>query len=251
MIPRVQINKIFIDYKIRVQAIELRSLTNRYRMYQPIPFPEFSDIKESRNRGCASRWRVIKKCMDSDLNGLKIIDLGSAEGYFSFQLIKEGADVVAIEYDKRKINLMKLIKLRYNLQNMKILNGDLSKFSLLSLGKFDYCIYLNIHQHIYKRDVVSAVRILKELGQICKKGIFFETRPVRFHSYVEAMNPENPQPFIKIDQMLDVVKNGTGLLYSKELFYMEYNKEPMHTQSIPENTENIYRLFYLSRNEII
>ena len=132
---------------------------------------------------------------------------------------------------------------------MKIIQNDLSDISLISLGEFDYGFYLNIHQHIYKRNIESATRILNELGQICRKGIFFETRPVKFHSYVEAMNPENPQPFTKIDQMLDVIKIGTGLFYSKELYYKGFNSEPTHTQSIPENSENIYRLFYLSRDK--
>ena len=210
LIPKGKISKIIIDYKIRLQVIELLHLTNRYRMYQPIPFPEFSDIKEARNRGCSSRWEVMKKCMDSDLYGLNIIDLGAAEGYFSLQLIKEGADVIAIEFDKRKVNLMNLIKSRYDLFNFEIIQGDLSDISLLSIGEFDYSFYLNIHQHIYKRNIESATRILSELGQICRKGIFFETRPVKLHSYLEAMNPDNPQPFTNIDNTLEIVKNGTG-----------------------------------------
>tara|TARA_B100000315_G_scaffold175276_1_gene163802 strand:+ start:4418 stop:5083 length:666 start_codon:yes stop_codon:yes gene_type:complete len=220
-------------------------------MYQPIPFPEFSDIAAARKRACDSRWEIMKECIDFNLETLSIIDLGAAEGYFSFQTIKEGGDVVAIEYDNRKVNLIKLIKSRYNLLNLKIIEDDLSNISLLSLGEFDYSFYLNIHQHIYKRDYESSNRILKELGQICKKGIFFETRPVKFHSYVEAMNPDNPQPFTNIDETLEIIKNGTGFHYSKELFYKGFNNEPTHTQSIPENSENIYRLFYLSRNEYV
>lgn len=238
--------KNLLDLRIRLAAIRLLYWSNRYRMYQPIPFKEFYDITPARSRACDMRWKEISKHLPERLDGLTVLDLGAAEGYFGFQCAKRGARVTAVEFFPDKSRLIRLIASRFMLNDFSVITGDLSQLDLKSIGQFDFIFYLNIHQHIYKRNPSKANRILSEIKQICRLGIFFESRPVKFHSAIEALSPESPQPFMYIDDMLEIVKDGTGFSNSQELYYEGYDDEPTHKQSIPEGSNNYYRLFYLT-----
>jgi 2-polyprenyl-3-methyl-5-hydroxy-6-metoxy-1,4-benzoquinol methylase len=238
-----------IDYKIRFQVAKLLIMSNRYRMYQPIPFKEFEDVKPARSRACDTRWEAISKQLPERMDGVSVLDLGAAEGYFGLQCAKRGAKVTAVEFFPGKSNLIGLIAKRYELNDFKVLTEDISKLDLKSMGNFDYVFYLNIHQHIYKRQPAAADRILSELSEICTQGVIFETRPVKFSKAVEELNPLNPQPFMRIEDILTAVKKGTNFTKSEELHYNGFDGEPSHTESIPEESDNIYRLFILSRDE--
>jgi len=235
-----------LDYKIRYHAAKLLSLGNRFRMYQPIPFKEFSDIVPSRSRACNNRWKEISKHLPENMSGLSILDLGAAEGYFGLQCAKRGAQVTAVEFFPEKSNLIRLISRKYKFKDFMVISKDISKLDLKSLGEYDFVFYLNIHQHIYKINPSAADRILTEIGGICKKSIFFETRAFKFSQSVEKLNLENPQPFLEINNVLDTVKKGANYTKSEELFYEGFDEEPNNTDSSPTDKENIYRLFKLS-----
>jgi hypothetical protein len=235
-----------IDLRIRWQVARLTARSNRTRTYQPIPFPEFADVAPRRDRACEERWRAIRSALPADLNNLSFLDLGAGEGYFSFQCVKDGASALALEWDYHKARLMNLLKQRYKLDRFDAKQTDLSTTSLRTLGEFDYAFYLNIHQHIYKRDPEVADRILREIGEICTKGIFVEARPVEFGPAAQALNPENPQPFRRVEDLVEAVKTGTGFTNGNELIYEGFDSEPENRQSVPEDSDNQYRLFFLT-----
>ena len=127
--------------------------------------------------------------------------------------------------------------------------ADLATHSLRPLGIFDYAFYLNVHQHIYKADPNAADRVLSELGQVCTRGIFLESRPVKFNPAVMVPDPSIPQPFSDVQGLLSAVKRGTGFTQATELSYEGYDAEATHRQSVPEGGVSHYRLFYLTRPE--
>ena len=235
-----------IDLRIRWQIARLTARSNRTRMYQPIPFPEFADLAPRRDRACEERWRAIRSVLPEDLSSLSFLDLGAGEGFFSFQCVKDGASALALEWDYHKARLMNLLKQRYKLDKFDAEQTDLSATSLRTLGEFDYAFYLNIHQHIYKRNPEVADRILREIGEICTQGIFVEARPVEFGPAAQALNPGNPQPFRRVEDLVEAVKTGTGFTTGTELLYEGFDSEPENRQSVPEDSENRYRLFFLT-----
>ena len=249
MLPRKRPPTRLIDLRIRWEIARLMGRSNRTRMYHPIPFPEFADVIPPRHRACEQRWQALRSVLPDDLSNLRIIDLGAAEGYFSFRCVHEGASVLALEQDYHKTELMRLLKKRYKLDTFEAVQADLSTASLRTHGEFDYAFYLNIHQHIYKTSPEAANRILSELGAICRRGIFVEARPVEFSSAVAALNPTNAQPFRRIEDLVDTIRRGSDFAKATELFYKGYDWETDHRQSVPEGSDSEYRLFYLARDD--
>ena len=249
MFPRGRTTWRLVDLKVRWQVFRLLVRANRTRMYQPIPFSDFADVGARRDRACEERWRAMRSVLPRDISDLRFLDIGAAEGYFSFQCAKEGASVLALERDHHKVRLMSLLKQRYRLERFTVSEADMATSSLRPLGIFDYAFYLNVHQHIYKADPDAADRVLSELGQVCTRGIFLESRPVEFNPAVMAPDPSIPQPFSDVQGLLSVVKRGTGFTRSTEIFYEGYDAEADHRQSVPEGSASHYRLFYLTRPE--
>ncbi|MBW3667476.1 MAG: methyltransferase domain-containing protein, partial [Actinobacteria bacterium] len=44
-------------------------------------------------------WRVIAPALDEDLRGTSVLDIGCNAGFYSFELARRGAEVVAIDPD--------------------------------------------------------------------------------------------------------------------------------------------------------
>jgi hypothetical protein len=236
------------DFKIRFQVAKLLSYGDRYRMYQPIPFKEFDDISPARSRACDMRWKELSKYLPKNMEGITVLDLGAAEGYFGLQCAKRGAKVTAIEFFPGKSRLIRLLAKKFKLDSFSVITDDISNIDLIPLGSFDYIFYLNIHQHIYKRSPDRAAKKLYEISKICKKNIFFETRPVQFSDAIASLRPDNPQPFQDIETTLKYVKDSTTFDQDEELFYNGYDLEPDNCESIPDEYDNIYRLFILKRS---
>jgi 2-polyprenyl-3-methyl-5-hydroxy-6-metoxy-1,4-benzoquinol methylase len=85
--------------------------------------------------------------MPDDLTGKKVLELASAEGFFSFEMEKRGADVVAVDAFENAIEhlefLKKVLGYKTEIKKMDILEDDLS-----ILGKFDIVWATNIMQHV-------------------------------------------------------------------------------------------------------
>jgi SAM-dependent methyltransferase len=85
-----------------VYDLEANPIESSGSIYHPIPFPEFSGLKTSTDvTETYRKWRLIKQVLISffqkDLSSLKILDVGSNAGFFTFSLAKEGANVTAVE----------------------------------------------------------------------------------------------------------------------------------------------------------
>jgi hypothetical protein len=234
------------DLRIRMQAVRLLARTS-HAMYQPIPFPEFADLTPAQNRASEDRWEVMRAVLPDDLSGLRFLDVGAAEGFFSLKCAQEGATVVALERDALKVKLMGLVKSRYGLDNFDPRRVDLTETELRPLGTFDFAFFLNVHQHVYRLDPEAAKRNLTDLGAMCTRGIFLEARPTELTPEVARRDPSKPQPFRHVDDLVEAVASGTGFTEATELHYDANIGTPRDMESVPNGVEVRYRLFYLTR----
>ena len=53
------------------------------------------------------RWEVFRDVIPADLSGRRVLDIGSAEGFFAFELARRGAHVVAVDAAPNMIKRLK------------------------------------------------------------------------------------------------------------------------------------------------
>ena len=85
--------------------------------------------------------------MPEDLSGKTAIELGAAEVFFSFEMEKRGARVIAIDLFDNAIEHMKFFK-KIFVYKTEIMKLNILESDLTHLGKFDYVWATNIMQHI-------------------------------------------------------------------------------------------------------
>ena len=53
------------------------------------------------------RWKAFRDVIPADLSGRRVLDIGSAEGFFAFELARRGARVVAVDAAAKMIKRLK------------------------------------------------------------------------------------------------------------------------------------------------
>jgi len=91
------------------------------------------------------RDRILKEA--GDLTGKKVLEIGPGLGFLTEELIKAGADLTAVELDKRAF---KILEKQFGTEpNFKLINGDILQQDLDDLfTDDDYCVIANIPYNI-------------------------------------------------------------------------------------------------------
>jgi tRNA (mo5U34)-methyltransferase len=86
--------------------------------------------------------------LPTDLTGMRVLDIGARDGFFSFECEKRGAtEVIALDYtsaDSTGFNVAKQI-LR---SKVNWVNGNVYSLNSLNLGKFDLILFLGVIYHL-------------------------------------------------------------------------------------------------------
>lgn len=89
------------------------------------------------NTNTRIRWEKIKNLPEvRSLNGKKILDLGAGLGFFSVKFSELGADVLAVDVDKRALDYLSKVH-NIQTQHVDIENGDLPEkvFDMVFIGE--------------------------------------------------------------------------------------------------------------------
>lgn len=126
------------------------SSTKKGFLYHSIPFEDFLDIPVHKKSSNDELDVILKDCVD--FNNKKVLDIGCANGLFSFNLASLGANVVAYEADKNVFDVNVEIAKFKNIKNVIFYNEsfDLNTANNIDCD-FDIIIMLNIHMWIYKQ----------------------------------------------------------------------------------------------------
>lgn len=101
-----------------------------------------------------------------DCNGLRVLDIGCRDGFFSFEMERRGADVVALDYAAPEVLGFSVAaellnsSLEYSVANVYDLNSD-------DFGEFDIVLFLGVLYHL--RNPLLA---LDKIRSVAKPGAF-------------------------------------------------------------------------------
>lgn len=105
--------------------------------------------------------------LPDDMRGLRVLDIGTADGYFAFRAERSGADVVAVDVSRRPGFDVCHRVLGSRVEHVVAPVWDLSP---ARLGTFDIVLFLGVLYHL--RDPLAALHLLHDL---CRGDLFVET----------------------------------------------------------------------------
>jgi tRNA (mo5U34)-methyltransferase len=94
------------------------------------------------------KWDKIKQCIPEDLSGWKALDIGCNAGFYSIELARRGAEVLAIDLDEHYLKQAEWVVQQFGLEKQinfrKMQVYDLSKLE----EKFDLIWFMGVFYHL-------------------------------------------------------------------------------------------------------
>ncbi len=116
------------------------------------------------------KWESLSAHIPLDLTGVNVLDIGCNAGFYSIELAKRGAQVMAIDLDEHYLKQAEWVAQEFDLQR-KITFKHLQVYDLARVEeKFDLVWFMGVFYHL--RYPLLALDILSEK---CKDMIVFQT----------------------------------------------------------------------------
>lgn len=116
------------------------------------------------------KWENIEASIPEDLNGWKVLDIGCNAGFYSLELAKRGAEVLAIDLDEHYLRQAQWVAEQFGLED-KIRFKQLQVYDLAHQEEsFDLVWFMGVFYHL--RYPMLALDIL---AQKTKKMMVFQT----------------------------------------------------------------------------
>lgn len=107
--------------------------------------------------------------LPADLSGMRALDIGASDGFFSRSLLERGASVVSIDYrDKGHCGFGVMEHLSGHSFDYRVMN--IYEATAKELGTFDLVLFLGVLYHL--PDMIRALQIVRSLA---RQTIFVET----------------------------------------------------------------------------
>jgi hypothetical protein len=172
------------------------SSVNKGWFYQPVPFEEFSDIPVHKTSAIEEYKEVLLYSGITDWQEANVLEIGSANGYFSFNLAKNVKSIVGMEGDTFAYKIIEGIRLLKDIQNITFLNCYINENNIPE-GIFDLTLCLNVHMWIYKQLGPSrTIEFMKKLSQKTKR-LFFQTAGIDGSAMYNIVEFQSPEDIIK------------------------------------------------------
>lgn len=108
--------------------------------------------------------RMASHNLPNGLEGARVLDIASAEGFHSIELAKKGArEVVGIEGRQLYVNRATFAAETLGLSNVKFIQGDVRRINPAEVGTFDFVLCSGILHHLGKDDFEDFVKLLGQL----------------------------------------------------------------------------------------
>src|SRR5690606_35166726 len=116
------------------------------------------------------KWEKIQHSIPADLSGWKVLDIGCNAGFYSVELAKRGAEVLAIDLDDHYLKQAKWTAEQFGLSD-RITFRKMQVYDLAKLDqKFDLVWFMGVFYHL--RYPMLAMDII---AQKVSKMLVFQT----------------------------------------------------------------------------
>jgi tRNA (mo5U34)-methyltransferase len=110
-----------------------------------------------------------KTRLAADLRGLRVLDIGTSDGFFALQLARRGAEVVAIDYRGKQDHGYYVME-RLNPVQIDYHKMNVYELADKQLGQFDIVLFMGVLYHL--PDMIRALYLIR---QCCRGTLFVET----------------------------------------------------------------------------
>lgn len=113
------------------------------------------------------RSRLRQFPIPEDLSGKRVLDVGAWDGFFSFEMERRGAEVVALDVVRQEqfLQTKELLGSRVEYET-----GDICRMSSRALGQFDIVLFLGVLYHV-KHPLLA----LEKVCELTKETAFIES----------------------------------------------------------------------------
>ncbi|MFA6250166.1 MAG: class I SAM-dependent methyltransferase [Candidatus Shapirobacteria bacterium] len=105
--------------------------------------------------------------------GLKVLDLGARDGFFSFELEKRGAQVLAVDYVPANSTGFDVAKKYLKSKTVQYRQDNIYNITPQKYGTFDIVLFLGLLYHL-----PDPIRALKIVRSVTKKSLYIETQGI-------------------------------------------------------------------------
>ena len=115
------------------------------------------------------RWEKVMNALPADLSGMRILDLGCSDGFFSIKMAERGADeIVAIDGAGKAIERLAWAAPQLGWHAIKPVVGDVYRLPQ-DLGTFDFVLMFALLYHV--KEPLLCLEIVSGLSEI----VYLET----------------------------------------------------------------------------
>ncbi len=133
----------------------------------------------------AWKWQHLAPHIPEDLTGWRALDLGCNAGFYSFELAKRGADVVAIDHDEHYLRQARWAAEKLDPEG-RIRFENLNIYGLSTAGSFDLVLFMGVFYHLR-----YPLLVLDTIAQMSPELMVFQTLTMPG----EEVSEKAPQPF--------------------------------------------------------
>ena len=196
-------------------------------VYQPIY--KYPHLSNKASRTCEDRLIAIQdvfRCLDCANKPLRVLDLGCAQGYFSFSLAEMGADVIGIDNLEKNIAVCKALQTKNKLSSIDFIHGNIEDLlDDILREKIDLVLGLSVFHHIiYDKGIEYVVNMLTSIYARSKVSLL-EFAGTDEGVYWCEYQPENHENLFKNAKFSrQIAEFSTHLSKKKRPFYYASNE---------------------------
>src|SRR3954465_3550335 len=132
------------DASVIAEARRQAERLSKLGWYHSVELPGGSVIEGHQSLGQLRR-RIRQFPIPDDLRGRRVLDIGAWDGWFSFEMERRGAEVLALD-STRNTRLLEARSLLNSRIDYHI--GDICRLTWRDLGKFDIVLFLGVLYHL-------------------------------------------------------------------------------------------------------